>query len=81
MLASPSFLALMVMPSARDAISRTMSVTRTVGLPGLAGLDEPRVLGEPAGVEEQRDAVAVAHRADLAQVLERDRLAAAASCS
>ena len=50
---------------------------RTVGLARLTGLDEPRVLGEPAGVEEQRDAVAVAHGADLAQVLERDRLAAA----
>jgi hypothetical protein len=50
---------------------------RTVGVAGLAGLDEPRVLGEPAGVEEQRDAVAVAHRADGAQVLQGDRLTAA----
>ena len=50
---------------------------RTVRLARLAGLDEPRVLGEPAGVEEQRDAVAVAHGTDRAQVLERDRLAAA----
>ena len=38
---------------------------RTVGLARLAGLDEPRVLGEPAGVEEERHAVAVADRADL----------------
>ena len=46
-------------------------------VPGLALLDEPRVLGEAAGVEEERLAVAVAERADAAQVLQRHRLAAA----
>ena len=50
---------------------------RPVGLARLALLDEPGVLGEAAGVEEQRHAVAVADRAHRAQVLERDRLAAA----
>ena len=50
---------------------------RAVGLPGLAELDEPGVLGEPAGVEEQRHAVAVADRPNGPEVLERDGLAAA----
>ena len=44
---------------------------------GLAALDEVGVLGEAAGVEEQRDAVEVAQRAHAAQVLQRHRLAAA----
>jgi hypothetical protein len=43
-------------------------------LSGLAGTDEPRVLGEPTSVEEQRDAEAVADLPDAAQVLERNRL-------
>ena len=43
----------------------------------LALADEPRVLGEAAGVEEERHAVAVADRAHVAQVLHRHRLAAA----
>ena len=43
----------------------------------LAELDEVGVLGEPAGVEEQRDAVPIADRAHRASILERDRLAAA----
>ena len=77
MLARPSFLALIVMPSASDAISRTMSATSRSRLARLALADEPGVLGEAAGVEEQRHAVAVAERPHAAQVLQRDRLAAA----
>ena len=77
MLARPSFLADIVMPSASEAISRTMSGIGRSRLARLAQLDEPGVLGEAAGVEEQRHAVAVAHRAHGAQVLQRDRLAAA----
>ena len=50
---------------------------RPVRLAGLAGLDEPGVLGEPAGVEEERLPVPVADGPDGPQVLERDRLAAA----
>ena len=77
MLASPSFFADIVMPSASEAISRTISGTAALGLARLAGLDEPGVLGEAAGVEEEGHAVAVADRADAAQVLEAHRLAAA----
>ena len=51
------------MPSASDAISRTMSADISVVLTGLALLDEPRVLREAAGIEEQRHPVAVADRA------------------
>ena len=47
-----------------------------VGLAGLALLDEPGVLGEPAGVEEQRLAVAVRDLGHRADVVERDRLPA-----
>ena len=43
----------------------------------LALVDEPGVLGEAAGVEEERQAVAVADLAHAAQVGHRDRLAAA----
>ena len=43
----------------------------------LAALDEVGVLGEAAGVEEQRHAVEVAQGAHAAQVLKRHRLAAA----
>jgi hypothetical protein len=43
----------------------------------LACLDEPRVLGEAARIEEERLPVPVADCADAAQVLERHRLAAA----
>jgi hypothetical protein len=39
-----------------------------VGLPRLALDDEPGVLGEPGGVEEQRDVVPVADLADRPQV-------------
>ena len=77
MFASGSFFALIVMPSASDAISRTMSATVRSRLPRLALADEPRVLGEPARVEEERHAEPVAERAHAAEVLERDRLAAA----
>ncbi len=47
-----------------------------VGVALLAGLDEPGVLREPAGVEEQRHVMAVADLPDAAQVLERHRLPA-----
>ena len=59
------------------AISRTMSGIARSACPASRSLDEPGVLGEPAGVEEERHAVAVADRPDAAQVVERDRLAAA----
>ena len=77
MLASPSFLALIVIPSARPPCRGRCPGSIAVGLAGFAGLDEPGVLGEPAGVEEERLAVPVADGADGAEVLERDRLAAA----
>ena len=48
-----------------------------IALARLALADEPGVLGEATGVEEQRHTVAVAHRSHAAQVLERDGLAAA----
>ena len=44
---------------------------------GLPQLDEVGVLGEAAGVQKERDAVAVAQHAGLAEVLHRDRLPAA----
>jgi hypothetical protein len=77
MLASPSFLADMVMPSASAAMSRTMS--RTPDPPArLAFADEPGVLGEPAGVEEERLAVTVSQTSrHAAQVLQAHRLPAA----
>ena len=67
MFASPSFLADIVIPSARDAISRTMS---GMGLEPyrLAGSDEPRVLRKAARVEEQRQAVSVADGTDLGRL-------------
>ena len=43
---------------------------------GLAKLDEPGVLGEAAGVEVERDAVLLTHRAHLAGIFHGDRLAA-----
>ena len=77
MLASASFLPDIVIPSASAAISRTMSGTDRIGVAVLALLDEPRVLGEAAGVEEERQVVSVAHLAHRAQVGEAHRLAAA----
>ena len=50
---------------------------RAMLLPRLARLDEPRVLREPAGIEEQRFAAAIAHLADRPQVCEAHRLPAA----
>ena len=44
---------------------------------GLAQLDEVRILGEPAGIQEERNAVTTAQRAGLPEVLHRDRLPAA----
>ena len=78
MLASPSFLA-----RHRHAVGQRRDLAddvgdRPAGLAGLARLDEPGVLGEPAGVEEERDREPVADRPDPAQVLEADRLPAAA---
>ena len=77
MFARPSFFADIVQPSASANISRAISLRRPVRLPRLALLDEPGVLGEAAGVEEERLAVAIAQRAHAAQVLQRHRLAAA----
>ena len=51
----PILLRRIVMPSARETISRTMSAT-VARRSRLAGPDEPGVLGEAAGVQEQRDA-------------------------
>ena len=61
---------------ARTSRARSRS-TDLFGVAGLALLDEPAVLGEAAGVEEQRHAVALAHLAHRAHVGHRDRLAAA----
>ena len=55
----------------RDRLRRAVSAAL------LADLDEVRVLGEAAGVEEEGLAVAVAQLPHAAQVLERDRLPAA----
>ena len=49
---------------------------RTVVLPGLALLDEPGVLCEPAGVQEQRHPVPVADQPGGPEVLEAHRLPA-----
>lgn len=45
---------------------------RPVALPLFPRLHEPRVLGEAAGVEDEGLAVAVAERADAAEVLEEE---------
>ena len=50
---------------------------RSLGVAGLALADEPGVLGEAAGVEEQRHLVAIAERPHAAQVLQRHGLTAA----
>ena len=50
---------------------------RDVGVAGLDGLDEPRVLREPARIQEQRLAVPVTDVADGPDVGQADRLAAA----
>ena len=68
MLARPSFFALIVMPSASAGHLADDVGDRPAGLALLALVDEPGVLGEPAGVEEQRHAVPVADRADRPQV-------------
>ena len=75
MLASGSFLALIVIPSASEAISRTMSATSRAGLALLALADEPGVLGEAAGVQEKRYLMLVADGPHLVQVRQADRLA------
>jgi hypothetical protein len=49
-----------------------------VATAGLALPDEPGVLGEPAGVEDQRHALFAAEGADRAHVRQRDGLPAAA---
>ena len=77
MFARPSFLADIVQPSASENISRAISRGVAVRLARLPDLDEVRVLGEAAGVEEERLPVPVAERADAAEVLERHRLPAA----
>ena len=50
---------------------------RDVGVARLPGLDEPGVLREPAGIQEQRLAEAVTDLADRPDVGQADRLAAA----
>ena len=57
MLTSASFFADIVMPSAVENMSRTMSVSDAARLSGLALLDEVGVLGKPTGVDEERIAV------------------------
>ena len=78
MLPIGSFLALIVIPSASDGHLAHDVGDVAVALALLALADEPGVLGEAARVEEQRLAVAVAERADRAQVGQRHGLAAAA---
>ena len=53
MFARPSFFADIVQPSARPNISRAISRGCAIGVTVFALLDEPGVLGEPAGVEEE----------------------------
>ena len=77
MFARPSFLADIVQPSASENISCAMAFGRPSAVARLALLDEPGVLGKPAGVEEERLPVPVAEPPDAAQVLQRHRLAAA----
>ena len=77
MFTMPSFLALMVQPSARREHLLGDALHRHVGVARLAHLDEHGVLGEAAGVEDERLAVAVQERGVGAQVLHRHRLAAA----
>jgi hypothetical protein len=67
----------MVIPSASEAISRTMSGIEPFRLARLARLDEPCVLSEAASVEEQRHAEPITDAADGVEVLERDGLSAA----
>jgi hypothetical protein len=62
MFTRPSFLALIVAPSARSNMSRTISAHGAILLAGLALLDEPRIFGKAARVEEQRQVVLVADR-------------------
>ena len=60
MLARPSFFADIVHPSARPNIALRDRFGRPIRLPGLALLDEPRVLGEAAGIEKERLAEPIA---------------------
>ena len=76
MLTSASFFALIVQPSVRSQIARTISAIAHVGAARLALLDEVGVLGHARGVVDDADAVRVAERAHLAQVGQADRLAA-----
>jgi hypothetical protein len=55
----PSFFADMVMPSASEAVSRTMSRMERSAWPGSRGLTNHAFSAKRAGVEEQRDATAV----------------------
>src|SRR5258708_2033744 len=59
----------------REHLARDLG-HRPAGVAGLALLDEPAVLGEAAGVEDERHAMALAHLAHRADVGHRDRLAA-----
>ncbi len=78
MLARPSFLALMVAPSARSNIARAIERADSALWPGSRILDQVGVLGEPAGVEKEGDCVALADRANLGEVRQADRLTATA---
>ena len=76
MLTRPSFLALMIAPSAASNCSRAMAGDGTAALARLALPDEPRVLGEAAGVEEEPHAAPPADVPRCPQVLQADGLAA-----
>ena len=77
MLTMASFFALIVQPSRQVAHLAHDRAHGLVGLARLALLDEVGVLGEAAGVEVHRRVVLGADVGDLAQVRERDGLAAA----
>ena len=77
MFASPSFLALIVMPSASDAISRTMSGMDRSAWPGSRVLMNQAFSANRQASRKSGSRVPVAHGSDCPEVLERDRLAAA----
>ena len=74
MLPMGSFLALIVMPSARASISRTMSATSRFFCPGSRSLNEPGVLREPAGIQKQRFVNSSQSAPYFPQILQGDRL-------
>ena len=74
MLAIPSFLALMVQPSAKENISATMSRTVRSACPGSRDLMNHAFSAKPASVDEKGLVKTVAQFPDPAQILEGDRL-------